>query len=198
MPIDLKKNFENRNAHGLNVEQGEHSYSQTDAIESGNPGVGSSEFGKVIYSWEAPEFEVYEKSTRWYLLSGIFLLVFVIYALVTNSPIMAITFIMIGIVAYMQLQSEPKMFTFHITTKGVLIGKEFYPYENVISFWIFYDPPHTRTVSLHLKSGVFPFVHIPFDDDEDPTEIHAALIKFLPEIEQQSSMVDALERFLHI
>lgn len=195
--MDLNKNF-HREPMERERKPEEYPHFEAAPVENHDFEIESSQFGKMIYAWEAPEFEVYEKSSRWYLFGGIFILAFVIYALITSSPIMAITFILIGIVAYMQLQSEPKMFTFGITTKGILIGSEYYPYENISSFWIFYDPPHTRTVSLHMKSGVFPYVHVPFDDDEDPTEIRAALIKFLSEIEQQPNMVDALERFLHI
>ncbi|EKE10580.1 MAG: hypothetical protein ACD_15C00238G0001 [uncultured bacterium] len=156
-----------------------------------------SKTGKILFQWNAPEFEVYEKSARWYTIAGLFILAMVAYALYTNGPIMAITFILIGIVGYIYLQKDPRVITFSITTKGVIADKEMYLYENINSFWIFYDPPHTKTISLHTNASMLPFVHIPFRD-EDPVKLRELLIKNVPEIKQDPGLIDAIERFLHI
>jgi len=157
----------------------------------------SEQAGEIILSWDAPEFEVYEKSTRWYLIAGIFVVIMAIWGLVTDSPIMSITFILIGIVGYIQLQRDPTIRTFSITTTGLLVGKELYPYENITSFWIFYDPPHMKIISLHTTAKFLPFVHIPLGTEE-PAAIHEALTPYVPEIEQHPSIVDTLEKVLHI
>lgn len=151
----------------------------------------------VIFSWKAPEFEVYEKSKTWYLFIMAFLLGLVSYALIVNSPIMAITFILIGVVGYLNLQKEPQIMEFKITTKGIVAGKDLYPFENIKSFWIFYDPPHTKTISLHTNASVFPFIHIPINN-EDPVKIRDILIEYIEEIKQEPSTIDVLERVLHI
>lgn len=153
--------------------------------------------GKILHQWRAPEFEVYEKSARWYLVFAIFILAMVAYALFTNGPIMAITFILIGIVGYIYLQKDPRVITFSITSKGVIADKEMYLYENIHSFWIFYDPMHTKTISLHTKASMLPFIHIPFRD-EDPVALRALLMKNIPEIKQDPGLIDAIERVLHI
>lgn len=152
---------------------------------------------QVLCRWQAPEFEVYEKSARWYLAATIFLLALVIYALVVNSPIMAITFILVGIVGYIHLQHDPEILEFKITTRGVVAGKELYPFENLKSFWIFYDPPHTKTISLHTNASMLPFIHIPIGE-EDPVELRDILLEYVEEIQQEPSTVDVLERVLHI
>lgn len=151
----------------------------------------------VLHQWRAPEFEVYEKSARWYLAATIFLTALVIYALVINSPIMAITFILVGIVGYIHLQHDPEMVTFKITTRGVVAGKDLYPFENIKSFWIFYDPAHTKVISLHTNASMLPFVHIPLGN-EDPVEVREILLDYIEEIPQDPSFVDVLERVLHI
>ncbi|NTW26846.1 MAG: hypothetical protein HGA36_00765 [Candidatus Moranbacteria bacterium] len=157
----------------------------------------SSQTGKILHQWKAPEFEVYEKSARWYLIFAIFIVLMVIYALYTNGPIMAITFILLGIVGYIYLQKDPRVITFSITTKGIIADKEMYLFENINSFWIFYDPPHTKTISLHTKASMLPFVHIPLRD-EDPVKIREFLIHDIPEIKQDPGLIDAIERVLHI
>lgn len=156
-----------------------------------------SGIGEILHSWKGPEFEVYEKSARWYAIAIVFILGMVGYAIYENDPIMAITFILVGIVGYIYSQKSPRIVNFAITTKGVFADKELYLYDNINSFWIFYEPTHTKTISLHTKASMMPFVHIPFDD-EDPVEIRSFLIKYIPEIKQDPSIIDTLERVLHI
>jgi len=153
--------------------------------------------GEIFHQWKAPEFEVYEKSTRWYIIFGLFIVGMIGYALTTNSPIMAITFILLGIVGYIYLQKDPRVITFSITSKGVTADKEMYLYENINSFWIFYDPNHTKTISLHTKASMLPFVHIPIAS-EDPVKMREILLRNIPEIKQDPGLIDAIERVLHI
>lgn len=153
--------------------------------------------GKILHSWKAPEFEVYEKSGRWYAIAALFIVGMVTYALFSNSPIMAITFILIGIVGYIYAQRDPNIVTFTITSKGILANKEMYLYENIFSFWIFYEPHHTKAISLHTKASVLPFVHIPLGD-EDPVAIRRLLIENISEIKQDPSLIDTIEKVLHI
>lgn len=151
----------------------------------------------VLVHWRGPEFEVYPKDHRWYLTATLILTAIVAYAVITNSPLMAITFILVGIVGYIHLQKEPRVLDFKITHDGIMVGKEIFEYGNIRSFWIFYEPPHTKILSLHTEGKIAPFVHIPIHQ-EDPVKIREELMKFVPEIEQERSMVDALERLLHI
>ncbi len=154
-------------------------------------------YGKILHQWEAPEFEVYEKSNRWYIIAGIFLLAIITYAMLTNGPIMAITFILVGIVGYVHLQKDPSIVTFTITSQGIIAGKDMYLFDNINSFWIFYEPNHMETISLHTKAAMFPFVHIPLQD-EDPVYIREMLLPYVQEIKQEPSMVDTIEKVFHI
>lgn len=189
MPFDLKK------SKTINLSQTrEEQDFEEDEIEAEESPI-NREPGQI--SWRAPEFEVYEKSALWYLSAALIILVIAIYAMWTNSPIMAITFILIGVVGYLYLQKDPRTLDFTISYKGVSAGRELYDFDNIESFWIFYDPPHTKTISLHTKASFMPFVHIPLAD-EDPLEVREALLQFIPEEKQETGFVDALERFLHI
>ena len=155
------------------------------------------DIGKILHSWRAPQFEVYEKSGRWYLIGALFILALVVYALFSNSPMMAITFILIGIVGYIYSQKDPLVVNFAITKKGILADKELYLYENIHSFWIFYEQHHSKIISLHTKASAFPFVHIPIGD-ENPAQLHEILTEYIPEIKQDPSLIDTIGRVLHI
>jgi uncharacterized membrane protein len=151
----------------------------------------------VLHFWEAPEYEVYERDRRWYLIAVIALSAIIIYALVTNSPIMAITFILIGIVGYIYIQKEPRILEFAITHEGIMAGNEIYEFDNIHSFWIFYDPPFRKVISLHMRGKLVPYIHIPIHN-ENPVELRHILMDFILEVKQEPSLVDAAERILRI
>jgi len=150
-----------------------------------------------FHCWEAPEFEKTEKSGVWYLILAVFFGIIIVYAMATDSLIMAIVFILLGVVGYIHSQKEPRMLEFSIDIKGVRAGKELYPYDNIKSFWIFYEPPHVKTMSLRVDSSMMPFVHIPLAN-EDPSEIRRKLLKFINEEKQEPTLVDAIERLFGI
>lgn len=150
----------------------------------------------VIFSWRAPEFEPFVVDKKAYLIATAILAAVIIYALVTNSPIMAITFILIGIVGYLYLQKEPKLLDIAITSQGVVVGNEIYELKNISSFWIFYEPPQVKILSLHLKDKILPHVHIPIYK-ENPVKIREALLDFIPEEEQEMTVIDNIERIFH-
>ncbi len=153
--------------------------------------------GEVLIAWEGPEFETFERDKKWYLVASVILLLIIIYAAIVNSPIMAITFILIGTVGYVYLQKEPRHLTFAVTPEGILVGDEIYYFEDIDSFWIFYEPPHTYLLSLDTKNRLTPHVHIPLHQ-VDPVQLRAVLLEFIPEVRQEMSLVDTLERLLHI
>jgi hypothetical protein len=191
MPSDYKIPQNERYGNSLREEQ------LKDAFYSAHEQSPSGNIGKIFYSWRAPEFEVYEKSKRWYIIAALFILAMITYALFTDSPIMAITYILIGIVGYIYSQKDPRVVTFSITSEGVLADKELYLYENIFSFWIFYEPTHTKIISLHTKASMLPFVHIPIGD-EDPVKLRELLLKNIPEIKQDPSLINTIEMLLHI
>ena len=110
---------------------------------------------------------------------------------------MAVTFILIGVVGFIYSQKDPRTVTFSITSKGVLADKQFYLYENIFSFWIFYEPTNTKVISLHTKASVLPFVHIPIEN-EDPVKLREFLMQNVPEIKQDPSLINTIERVLHL
>jgi uncharacterized membrane protein len=151
----------------------------------------------ALLHWVAPEFEMFEQNKKRLAYATLVLLAIIIYATFTNNPIMAIVFVLIGIVAYMYRNKEPRILNFQIVPEGLLAGNELYEFENINSFWIFYDPQYKKIISLSVKSYLTPFVHIPVQD-EDPVEIRRILLKYIPEIKQEHNLAEILERFLGI
>ncbi len=150
----------------------------------------------ALTHWRAPEFEKSDWDRKWYLIAVLILAAIIIYALVANSPIMAITFILIGIVGYIYLQKEPRILDFMVTYDGIIAGKEIYEFRDIKSFWIFYEP-HIKVISLRMKGKILPHIHIPVHD-QDPVKIRESLLKFIPEKEQELTLVDTIEKVLRL
>lgn len=185
MPLDLKTKNNNQEEYSQ-YEEFSYSYEHSEYYDDGN---------ETFIEWSALEHEPYNIGRKFLIFSMIFLSAIVIYGLISNSPIMAITFILIGIVGYIFLQKEPKIINFAISSSGIIAGNEIYEFDNLKSFWIFYEP-HNRALSLRSKSAFTPYIHIPIAD-EDPVKIREIIIDFIPEEKQQHTLVDVAEKFLH-
>lgn len=146
-------------------------------------------------AWQAQEYENRPKSRRWFLVLSIILIIIISYAIYTQSPLMAITFILIGIVGYLSSTQQSPILQFSIDIEGVHAGKEMYPYENIISFWIFYQPGERKYISLHTNGELTPYVHIPLAN-MDPLQIRSVLLQFIPEKRHPIRLVDVLEKYL--
>lgn len=153
--------------------------------------------GNILYHWQAPEYESYNRDKKWYAVITLGLIAIIVYAFFTNSPIMAITFILIGIIEYIYISREPQLMDFMITERGIVTGKEIYEFEQINSFWIFYDQETIKSISLHLKSNVIPYLLIPLHN-ADPEEIHGILSQYIPEIKQDYRLRDSISRMLRL
>ena len=148
------------------------------------------------FSWEAPEYEHFEKHPKWYWIMGGILLAIVVYALVTNSILMAITFILIGMLGYFYAEREPRIIQMEITPDGIRVDNYFYDYDDLKSFWIFYEiEEEIKVLSLHSKKTFLPYVHIPIGN-ANPIKIRETLLNYIPEIRQELTIIDRLERII--
>jgi hypothetical protein len=148
------------------------------------------------FSWEAPEYEHLEKHPKWYWIMGGILLAIIIYALVTNSILMAITFILIGMLGYIFAERAPRTIQMEISEDGIRVDNYFYEYDDLKSFWIFYEVEEgIKILSLHSKKTFLPYIHIPIGNT-NPILVREILINYLPEIRQEMTVLDRLERLI--
>lgn len=148
-------------------------------------------------SWRAPEFEKYARDRKWYFYITAVLLAVIAYAVFTNGLIMAITFILIGMIGYIYIHKEPRVLNFMLTEDGVVAGREIYDFENMQSFWIFYEEDGLQVISFHTHNYLLPYFHVPIHD-QDPTQIREILLDYLPEEKHEPGIMEILDRILHL
>jgi len=79
---------------------------------------------------------------------------------------------------------------------GVKVGEINYPYPEIRSFWVDYQPESgIEELSLQLKKWYMPYIRIPMDG-HDPVRIRGFLIKYIPEVQHETSLGEAVSRRL--
>lgn len=150
---------------------------------------------KIEMAWEAPEYVYMQKSSDWYWAVGIISLALILVAIFTRNLLFAIFAAVAGFTIALWGARKPKTITIVMTGNGVAIEGRRYPYQELISFWIHYNPPLIKEISFVTKSTFLPYLRVPLGN-ENPAEIHAFLIRFLPEKIQEESLIDIVARTL--
>lgn len=141
------------------------------------------------FEWEAPEFPTTKKDKSWFIIPAIITIALGIFALLSDSFLFLIAIILTFLVFYIYANKEPKIVKFKINEKGVEIDKRIYDFDSLRSFWLFYDPPEQKELSLRSRRTFIPYIRIPLDK-ENPNEIRKFLLKFLPEKRHRESVID--------
>ncbi len=150
---------------------------------------------EIFFRWQALEYESLERGKKWYAVAILVFVAVIGWAIYTKSIVMAIVFLLAGIIGYVQLKKEPRIMDFMITSNGIVAGKEIYVFDNLTSFWIFYEPEGLKTISLHTKSSFTPYVQIPLDG-EDPVEIRKILLDYIPEEKHELGIAEVFGRLI--
>ena len=147
----------------------------------------------INIQWQAPEFTKHEKGPAWFIVLGISALAVFTVVLLMKNFIFAILIVMMVFIIFVYALKEPRIITFKISAKGLEINDKHYPFNELKSFWIFYEPPELKELSVRSKKMIMPLIKIPLDN-QDPNMIRQALIKFIPEQLQEQSLIDILTR----
>lgn len=150
---------------------------------------------KALLSWQAPEFEKYEKGRDWFLFFGIVIVVLVVVSLIAKAILPAITFILLGALTFIFSKKNPRQINFSIRKDGLLINNKLYEWSSLTSFWIFYKPEEIKILSLRSKKPLMPYIHLSLGG-ENPAQIRRVMIRYLPEEEQEEPVIDEIARRL--
>lgn len=158
----------------------------------------SEDHGKTLVSWAFPEVPNYRYSRTWYLIMitvGIGLLVFAVF---TSNPLFAFIVVIAWALIFYRSRQKPKTIQAAITEDGVEVGKNFFPFDDLRSFWLVYKPP-AKTLYMNFKSALRPILGITLED-ANPVEIRNHLRRFLQEdlSKEDEETSDAIGRLFRI
>jgi hypothetical protein len=93
-----------------------------------------------LISWRIPEYHGEEKTKRWYLIYGLIGIALLVYAIFTQNFIFAIIVIFAAVLIIILDAGHPGTLEVSISDRGVMVGKEFYSYDQIEDFFIIYEP----------------------------------------------------------
>jgi len=150
--------------------------------------------------WTAPEFTKYKKSKGWFVGLIFVTLIIIVIAVILKNFLWALLTIIAAFAVYIYATREPRKIKFSISPKGIQIDQDIHEFEDLKSFWIFYEPaspaggpPEIKEISIRNKKIFMPYLKIPLGN-QDPAEIRRLLLKFLPERKQKKSLLDEWAR----
>lgn len=150
---------------------------------------------KNYLEWSAPEFVQYSKNKSWFIIVGLIAAGLFLWALLIKNLLFAL---LIGLSFFSLVTfalKKPREIRLAITSKGIKIDKILYSFDNLKSFWIFYEPPEVKELSLRSKKTIMPYIKISLAE-QNPAEVRKFLIKYLPERKHKESLIDNLARQL--
>ncbi len=157
------------------------------------------DIGDVVFEWTVKEYEQPERERRWYILMGIVGVSLVGYALISGNYLFALVIVLFGIILFMHDMVEPMEVPVLITETGVVVGKKYYRFSELKSFWMIYDPPAIKNLYFGLDSVLRHRVQVPLLDN-DPRPIREHLEQFVEEDldQEEEPFSDSISRLFKI
>jgi hypothetical protein len=146
-----------------------------------------------LIRWEALEYEYIPKSNNWFWVIGIIAGGLSIASILLGNFLFAILVVVAGFAIILLGAKKPKRVTFSFTSRGVQIEKRLFPYENLKSFWIHYEPPYQKLLTIEPKKFLMARLSIPLGDI-NPNTVRDHLLKFLKEERTEESFIQTLIR----
>ncbi len=142
-----------------------------------------------IIQWDAPEYYHQPRSADWFWSYGIIVISVAVLSVLFSNVLFAIFIILIGILAGYYAARTPDIIHCELQPLGILAGTMFYDYNDIKSFWVDDNHPHTKIVLLSKKI-LSTHIIIPVDDATHPIEIIEYLLPHIPQVKGE-------ETFLH-
>lgn len=179
--------------------------SQVDSVDTpeeipDNPGImeGPMAFPTTLASifWSAPDKHHELISHSWRKAIIVLLVGMAFLALFwQDSLLTAATFFALAFVTSMHFWREVKHERHEIHPHGVVVAGKFYHYHDFDSFWVHFHPQGFHELSLKTGRLLNHYLKVPLGQ-QDPFEVRAALMEYLPEEKHEEGLDDFLRRKL--
>ncbi len=155
--------------------------------------------GEVQYEWTVKEYEQHERNQRWYWIMGGIGIGLAIYGVLSANYLFALITVLFGIILFMQDMVSPMDVYFAITNTGVVIGKKYYRYSELTTFWLIYNPPFTKNLYFSQNNFLHHRIQVPLYD-YDPMPIRDYLNLYLEEDldQEEEPLSERMGRILKI
>ena len=147
----------------------------------------------MLLSWSAPSQHHHHRSQRWYVTTGIIVLIIACYGILTGAWTVALVSTLVGGLYFLVRHETPALKEIRIEPDGVAFEGTFTPWSQCKDFWLVQTPLYTE---LHIiRNSTFNHEIRIQTVDIDPTLIRSTLSQFLTmRGDQRERLVDAIFR----
>ncbi len=150
---------------------------------------------QYITSWVAPEFYYHEKSTWWHIIVYGALLSLIVVSAFLAQWIAILVFLLLGVIIYQYADIKPRDVEIILTNVGVKVGEKFYPYNEIATFWVIFDPP-VKHLNFQLTKRFSPVISLQLEN-MDPTLVKEVLREhILEDPNRKEDLIDVFSRFI--
>lgn len=129
------------------------------------------------------------------IFSGLLFLVGIFFIFFQKNIFAAAFFMAAAGFLLVSAKKKPPETDFVVGPLSVRIGHGEHAFKDIKSFWVEYNPGGTKELSLQLKKWYMPYLKIPIYH-QNPVQIRAILLKFIPEVEHEDTIFDVIEKVL--
>ena len=145
-----------------------------------------------LLEWEAPEYPEHKKNADWYWYLALIAVLLLIFAVYQRSFLFGALIIIGWFTIMLYSARSPRIIKISIEEQGIFVEQNLYQWLNVKSFWIFNNK---KEISLELKKTIALHAKIPLGET-NPQITREIILKFIPEKEQEESLIDNLSDLL--
>ena len=139
------------------------------------------DIGAIKAAWEFTEYPENEsRSWKWYAIVGTGFVGCMIYAVMTMNWIFALILVLGAMIMKAQAMRDARRIPVKVGEDGIILDRRFYPYKDLSSFGIVYDPPVMKFLYIDFKGSMSQSVPIPLSD-ANPLELRNVLLNYLNE-----------------
>jgi|GEM_PF-1952702 hypothetical protein len=163
---------------------------------------------EILLEWQSIDSHPHERSPRWYVIGGIFLIGLASYGLFDGSWTTTFLALMLAGIYFIMRRIEPREIKVQITKMGINIDSVFSSWSQCNDFWILMSETRENTKKelirqipeLHIsRSGAFKPETIVFLNEIDPALVREALLQYIPERQgMEERLLDSLARILKL
>jgi hypothetical protein len=143
--------------------------------------------------WEALEYEHTERSSDWYWAVGIISVSVAIISIMLGNIIFAIVVMVSAFALIVSARRHPKLVTYQLTSTGIHIDEERFPYGKLRCFWVDDNSATDEISKIYFKSRdiTTPLISLPLEDIT-PQEARGFLLHQLLEEEIHPPLLEQL------
>ena len=151
---------------------------------------------EITFTWKAPEYEHKKKKPDWFWAVGIIAVAGAVTAIILGNVLFAILIALGAFVTIFLAAKHPENVDMEVNAKGIKVGNDMYPYDNVHAFNIIEHPNGHQYLIVQLERAFVGIVTIHIDSEINTEELREYLSLFVPEDDIQEPLPHKITKYI--